>query len=194
MKLILTSNGLSTPALQAEFRRLVGGDTSQKACWYIPTAPLRDGWSLKQTRAQMAGIQQAFGFRRMEWVDPEYVMGDALRSAVTAISPDVIWAEMGNTYNLCYHLHKSGGDKLITELVGAGAVYVGSSAGSIMAGRMCQMAFWKVRPRTRNASHLPRSANAPSDALLLMHKGLGRPKLRGHRQRRLDGPGGRGGP
>ena len=107
----------------------------------------------------MAAIQQRFGIR-MEWIDPEYVTGDALRSAVAAISPDVVWAEMGNTYNICYHLHKSGGDKLVTELVGAGAVYVGSSAGSIMAGRTCQMAFWKVRSARRPVTTPPPRSHA----------------------------------
>ena len=50
---------------------------------------------------------------------------------------------MGNTYNLCYHMHNSGGAALVHELMDAGAIYVGSSAGSIMAGHTCQMALWK---------------------------------------------------
>ena len=54
---------------------------------------------------------------------------------------------MGNTYNLAYHLSNSGGAELIKELVVGGTVYIGSSAGAIMAGRTIQMAFWKVRIR-----------------------------------------------
>ena len=50
---------------------------------------------------------------------------------------------MGNTYNICYHLWRSGGAEIIFKLMEAGALYVGSSAGSIMAGKTCQMALWK---------------------------------------------------
>ena len=30
---------------------------------------------------------------------------------------DVVYAEMGNTYNLCYHMHNSGGAELVRELM-----------------------------------------------------------------------------
>lgn len=142
-RLLLTSNGLSTSTLQTELMKLLGGNAADKTCWYIPTAPLRDGWSEGQARQAMAGVKRDCGFRRVEWIDPEYVKGDALRQQVHNLKIDCIWAEMGNTYSLNWHLWNSGGAELIKELVDGGAVYVGSSAGSIMAGRTCQMAFWK---------------------------------------------------
>ena len=140
MRLILTSNGFpsANPSLEEVFRRFLD-EAPSKVCWYLPTAPLRDGWSERQARAQMARLGSTYGMR-MEWIDPEYTKGDRLRDAVTALKPGVIYAEMGNTYNICHHLHNSGGDRLVTELVSAGAVYVGASAGSIMAGRTIQTA------------------------------------------------------
>lgn len=122
---------------------MLGSDPQSKTVWYIPTAPLRDGWSERDTRQYADQIKKQFGIGRMEWIDPEYVKGTSLRTAVERIRPDVVWAEMGNTYNICHHLNNSGAAELIHELVDAGAVYVGSSAGSIMAGRTIQMAFWK---------------------------------------------------
>ena len=50
---------------------------------------------------------------------------------------------MGNTYALRHHLRQSGGDVHVYQAIDAGAIYVGSSAGSIVAGKTVQMAFWK---------------------------------------------------
>ena len=110
----------------------------------LPTAPLRDGWSQSQVKQQIAQVQRQFNFGRVEWIDPEYTQGEDLRAAVASLGRvDVIWAEMGNTYNICYHIWRSGGADIIYKLMGAGAVYVGASAGAIMAGKTCQMALWK---------------------------------------------------
>ena len=123
---------------------MIGSDPSNATCWYIPTAPLRDGWSTSQARSAMAGVKRQFGIGRIEWIDVEYTKGEVLRQAISALGKvDLIWAEMGNTYNLCHHLWNSGGAAIISELMDQGTLYVGSSAGSIMAGRTCQMALWK---------------------------------------------------
>ncbi|CAE7945113.1 glpV, partial [Symbiodinium necroappetens] len=89
-------------------------------------------------------LQGEFGLSRVEVIDVEYVKGDDLKKAVAALGKvDVVWAEMGNTYALRHHLRDSGGDQLVFDAMDAGAIYVGSSAGSIVAGRTVQMAFWK---------------------------------------------------
>jgi dipeptidase E len=49
-------------------------------------------------------------------------------------SKDVIWLCGGHTYYLRRILKESGADKIIKELVAAGKVYAGWSAGAIMAG------------------------------------------------------------
>jgi dipeptidase E len=49
-------------------------------------------------------------------------------------SKDVIWVCGGHTYYLRWILKESGADRIIKELVAAGKVYAGWSAGAIMAG------------------------------------------------------------
>ena len=94
-KLVLTSNGATSPALHAAVLSLLGTDPKQATCWYIPTAPLRDGWSEGQARQQMASIKAQFGLKRIEWIDPEYVKGDALVSAIQKLGRvDMVYAEM----------------------------------------------------------------------------------------------------
>jgi len=143
-RLILTSCGLTSPALKAEFRRMLGDEPEGKTCWYIPTAPLRDGMGQGFVSQQVRSIKSEFGVGRVEVIDPEYVKGEKLKRQVQELGHvDVIWAEMGNTYALRHHLRDSGGDGLVTAALDAGAFFVGASAGSILAGRTVQTAFWK---------------------------------------------------
>lgn len=57
---------------------------------------------------------------------------DALKEKLE--SKDIIWLCGGHTYYLRWILKESGADKIIKELVAAGKVYAGWSAGAIMAG------------------------------------------------------------
>mmetsp|Transcript_112723 Transcript_112723/g.283466 ORF Transcript_112723/g.283466 Transcript_112723/m.283466 type:complete len:268 (-) Transcript_112723:37-840(-) len=143
-RLVLTSNGLTSSSLQSEFQRMLGNSPERWSLWYIPTATLNDGGTLLTVSRTVARLQSDYSFGRVEVIDPERVNGSALRSRVAGLGQDlVIWAESGNTYALRYHLRQSGGDALVYELMDQGAIYVGSSAGSIVAGRTVQMAFWK---------------------------------------------------
>lgn len=55
-----------------------------------------------------------------------------------------IWIGGGNTFYLWYWMKKSGAHELIKRRVlHGGAVYVGRSAGAIVAGRSIRTAFWK---------------------------------------------------
>ena len=47
---------------------------------------------------------------------------------------DVIFVSGGNTYYLLEHVQKSGFDEIVKELTAKGQIYVGSSAGSVLAG------------------------------------------------------------
>ena len=141
-RLFLCSNGPTSPALDRELRRLIGPKPEEGTCWYIPTAPIHDGME-GLPEQQVPTIRQQFGLKTVRSIDPERVTGDLLRNKVSELAPRLIWAEMGNTYNLAHHLGESGGDELVRELVAGGALYVGASAGAIMAGRTVQMALWK---------------------------------------------------
>lgn len=143
-RLLLTSNGLSTAKLKSEFRRLLGDDPGSKTAWYIPTAALAESWTQRDVRQAAAKLQASFNLGRVEIIDVEHVKGESLIKALAELGGvDVVWAEAGNTYALRHHLRTSGADDLIREALYGGALYVGSSAGSIVAGRTVQMAFWK---------------------------------------------------
>jgi len=123
---------------------MLGPDTERKNVWYLPTAPRRDGMGDAFVRGQVEGLKREFKLGRVEIIDVEYVKGEALKRQLAKLeSVDVIYADMGNTYNLRHHLRNSGGDQLVRELMEAGTIFIGSSAGSIVAGRTIQMAFWK---------------------------------------------------
>merc|ERR1711998_239722 len=92
-RLILTANGLTSPSLQAEFKRMLGADPSSTSVWYIPTAPLRDGMSARFVDQQVAMLKRTFNLSRVHVIDPEYCTPEALEKQVTAAAPGVIWAE-----------------------------------------------------------------------------------------------------
>lgn len=79
-----------------------------------------------------------------------------LREACKEI--DAFFLTGGNTYYLLYHVRKSGFDTIITELVNQGVVYIGSSAGAVLAGRSIDVA---------------RRFDDPSVVPLTDHTGLG---------------------
>lgn len=74
-------------------------------------------------------------------------------------SKDVIWIGGGHTYYLRWILKASGADQMIKELVAAGKVYAGWSAGAIMAG-----------PTTK---YFDLMGDDPADAPELIEEGLG---------------------
>lgn len=55
---------------------------------------------------------------------------------------DVIYVQEGNTFYLLKQMRKSGFDKIIKKLLKKGIVYIGVSAGSIVAGKTIQTAGW----------------------------------------------------
>lgn len=142
-RLILTSSGLDSPELQAEFTRMLGGPADGKTVWYLPTAALRDVELLQDhVNAVVAALRNS-GFW-VKVIDVEYVKGDELKKAIAYLGRiDVIYADCGNSYSLRHHLRNSGGDQLVYDALDAGAIYVGVSAGSIVAGQTIQTAFWK---------------------------------------------------
>jgi dipeptidase E len=56
---------------------------------------------------------------------------------------DIIFVEGGNTFYLLNSMRKCNFKKIIRKLLKSGKVYIGVSAGSIVAGRTIQTANWK---------------------------------------------------
>ena len=62
-------------------------------------------------------------------------------------SKDIIYVQGGNTFYLMKHIRLSGFDKVVRKLVKRGVMYVGVSAGSIVAGKTIETAGWKNADR-----------------------------------------------
>jgi hypothetical protein len=58
-------------------------------------------------------------------------------------SASCVWVTGGNTFFLWHHMRMSGAAALIADRVGDGCLYVGQSAGAIVAGYSIETAFWK---------------------------------------------------
>ena len=91
----------------------------------------------------------------VECVDCARLQGDELRAAIGDAA--CIWVTGGNTFFLWQHMRRSGLDALVRERVAAGALYVGCSAGAIVAGRSLRTA---VRQRRRRRA-LSRATSRP---------------------------------
>jgi len=57
---------------------------------------------------------------------------------------DIIYVQGGNTFYLLKQMRKSGFDKIIRKLLRKGIVYIGVSAGSIVAGKTIETSNWKT--------------------------------------------------
>lgn len=63
---------------------------------------------------------------------------------------DVIYVQGGNTFYLLKAVRESGFDKVIKELIERGVIYIGVSAGTIIAGPNIDPAWWKYGEPNKN--------------------------------------------
>lgn len=73
----------------------------------------------------------AFGLDLVE-IDLTVLTGDALAAAVADL--DAVYLAGGNTFVLLHHLRVSGLDELLPQLLDDGMLYLGASAGAVVAG------------------------------------------------------------
>lgn len=139
MKLLLTSQGLTTEAIKNKFFEIVGKKPNEISMAFIPTAAYPNAnkpW-VKQTKEDIrkTGIANIADVDLKEYGEKN--LYEALRKF------DVIWVNGGNTFNLLYWVNKSGFNKVIKKLLKEGKTYVGLSAGSILACPTIEVALWK---------------------------------------------------
>lgn len=143
-RMIMTSDGLTTAALEAEFRAMLGEHPERKHLWYVPTAAYGQGLKAGFAESQAADLQHKFGLGSVKVVDVAAFKHQALSQELSALpSVDAIYLEYGNTFYLRHHLRDSGADRLLQYYLDSGSVLVGSSAGAIVLGKTVQTAFWK---------------------------------------------------
>mmetsp|Transcript_102038 Transcript_102038/g.176996 ORF Transcript_102038/g.176996 Transcript_102038/m.176996 type:complete len:323 (-) Transcript_102038:226-1194(-) len=157
-RLLLTSTGLTSPALESRFKQMLAAacqDEPQKIVFLAtplvclsgapsdktPTQRLNKRWTTTKKGAKELGKQLGV---EVECVDCSKD-GDRVENCKKAISTaKCIWVPGGNTFWLWYHMRRTGIDELVRKRVlEDGALYVGHSAGAIVAGSTMSTAFWK---------------------------------------------------
>ncbi|MFA9288525.1 MAG: Type 1 glutamine amidotransferase-like domain-containing protein [Weeksellaceae bacterium] len=138
MKLLLTSNGLTTSAIQTAFFELVSKKPADIKLAFIPTAadPEEDKTFVDQTIKQLLELGLAPTMIDLKNCLPETI-------AQTLSSFDVIYVNGGNTFYLLYWALKSGFYEYMKSGKADHQLYVGSSAGSMLTNPTIEVAYWK---------------------------------------------------
>ena len=138
MKLLLTSSGISTPELQERFLSLVGKPRTKIQALFIPTAadpePVKD--FVLQARTELCEVCTS-----VSDVDLKECIGINWETLLKEI--DVVFVNGGNAFYLLYWIRKSGFEAAVKDFLSRGGVYVGVSAGSIVASPSIDVANWK---------------------------------------------------
>ena len=130
MKLLLTSFWTS-PEQDVELIKLVG-----KALKDIKVAYIENAYDVYNDEASLVEGRQVLkdkGFD-FELVDLRNFRNKRQELRQKLESKDIFWFTGGNPYYLRWLMKTSGADETIPELVGQGKVYVGASAGAVVAG------------------------------------------------------------
>lgn len=137
MKLLLASNG---QFLIEECYKLLGIPKNKIHIGYVTTAS-KDVSSTEYIKIhKQLMIENGYSF---EEIDIENKNEEELRKFFS--DKNIIHIEGGNTFYLLKAIKKSGFDKILKEFINKGTVYVGTSAGSSIAG-----------PTIEFSSHIPK--------------------------------------
>lgn len=124
--IILTSSGFSNPVIMDWAEEFFGGNLGDKKAAIITTASEDKE---KNAFAVLAFSQlKGMGFGDVIFFDLEKQDPQEL------LDFEVVYVNGGNTYYLLYWTKKSGFDIVIKEFLQKGGLYIGVSAGSLIAG------------------------------------------------------------
>ena len=108
--------------------RKVEPELAGKTVTYIPTAGIVeeiDGMIENETNTL-----QSLGLK-VDVLDVSYASYESIVSALT--KNDIIFVGGGNTFYLLQELRRSGADKIVVQEVNKGKLYIGESAGAVIA-------------------------------------------------------------
>ena len=136
-RLFLTSAGLP-PETSEEFLGMLNKNPKDtKVCFITAIAgPYKDKWYVNRDLDRLKEL----GFEIIE-VDLKQENENSLNKKLAEF--DVVFVEGGNTFYLLKYVRDSGFDKAINKFLSKGGIYVGSSAGSMIAGLNIESAQWK---------------------------------------------------
>jgi len=124
--IILTSSGFSNPGIAKKIDDFFSGDLRDRKVAIITTASEDKEKNEFAVLALSQLREMGFGdviFFDIEKQDPQELL-----------DYDVVYVNGGNTYYLLYWTKKSGFDIVVKKLLQKGGLYIGVSAGSIIAG------------------------------------------------------------
>jgi len=132
--MLLTSAGMN---IKEEIFKILLKPMNQIKIAHIITAskPEKDISYLDRDKKAMIDV----GFL-VEDIDIEGKNKEELRKILK--DKDIIYVQGGNTFYLLKQIKESGFDKVIKELIEKGVIYIGVSAGSIIAGPTIETAKW----------------------------------------------------
>lgn len=128
-KLFLTSDGLSNQDIVDKFLILLPEGDKDVKVLFIPTASRSDNEMFYVRKSEQELINAGIAKKNIFWLD-----ADNLSAAGDFNQYDVVYVCGGNTFYLMKKLKETGLGEKIIDLINAGKIYVGVSAGSIVAG------------------------------------------------------------
>jgi dipeptidase E len=132
-KLLLTSSGITNASIRQALVDLLGKPISEASALFVPTAiyaypqAIQHSWQGIKTPGELGW--KAFGL--LELTALPSIPKDVWLPQVEAA--DVIFVGGGNKFYLSYWMEQSGLFDILPGLIKQGTVYVGASAGSMMA-------------------------------------------------------------
>lgn len=143
--ILLTSGGIRFQPVADAFVKLLPKKPSETRMAHIMTAT-------KMARHLTYLEQDIAAFKKLgllyEDIDIEGKTADELRTILKDF--DVIYVQGGDPYYLLKYIKLSGFDVVVKELIAAGKLYVGVSAGSYVACPTLESALWKKPERARH--------------------------------------------
>lgn len=124
--IILTSTGFENPEIMKKVQEFFGDNIRKKRVAIITTA------SIDKEKNEFAALAYSqffdMGLESVVFFDIE------MQNPEELLQFDVIYVNGGNTYFLLHWAKKSGFDRVAIEFVRRGGLYIGVSAGSLIAG------------------------------------------------------------
>jgi dipeptidase E len=139
-KLFLTSNGI-TPPLTEPFLKFLEKSPAEMTVAFIPTAADPDPSPNPHYVAQAKKELIDLGFKVTD-IDLKKYNEDSLKEELQ--KADIIYVGGGNTFYLLHWAKQSGLNNIIHDLINQGKIYIGNSAGSVLAGPNIELAGWII--------------------------------------------------
>lgn len=138
MKLLLTSAGFKNPKIWEEFLKLIGKPAKEIKIIFIPTAS-RTPEELKYVKMSKQELYDlGIEYENITILN----LNRRTMSESEMLDYDAIYVCGGNTFYLLSRLKETKFHQKIKQFVKKGKVYVGVSAGSIVAGPDIEIAGW----------------------------------------------------